>query len=229
MAARLGCLVSSAGSGRTTLSDSRTVRCQTHASKPRPPTARVSPDYPHHPSTVPCPLPRWIGTGASVDCFPVHPAFPVVPAGRHPYLHFRGLVRLYSRYGPLDRSPPRRPSSRGSDPASHPARPLVSYQINRQLSGWNLSSTGDTRLRKAQNKSRTFAWQKLASVVDWFSASEKGRMIGLHMSLRNKMDRPLPKRQAGKVALTTAPTKLRRFTFFAWTARNPLKSPESDE
>ena len=38
--------------------------------------------------------------------------------------------------GSLNR--PRRPSSRGSDPASHPARPLVSYQINRQLSGWNL-------------------------------------------------------------------------------------------
>ena len=74
------------------------------ASKPRPPTARVSPDYPHHPSNVPFPIPRWIGTGASVDCFPVHPAFPVVPAGRHPYLHFRGLLRLYSRYGPLDRS-----------------------------------------------------------------------------------------------------------------------------
>src|SRR5208337_339463 len=33
---------------------------------------------------------------------------------------------------------PSRPSSRGSGPASHPARPLVSYQINRQLSGWNL-------------------------------------------------------------------------------------------
>ena len=30
------------------------------ASKPRPPTARVSPDYPHHPSNVPFPLPRWI-------------------------------------------------------------------------------------------------------------------------------------------------------------------------
>src|SRR5271157_3173026 len=38
--------------------------------------------------------------------------------------------------GSLNR--PRRPSSRGSGPASHPARPLVSYQINRQLSGWNL-------------------------------------------------------------------------------------------
>src|SRR5208283_1269670 len=78
-------------------------------------------------------------TGASVDCFPVHPAFPVVPAGRHPYLHFRGLLRLHSRYGPLDRSTAqRRPLSRGSGPASRPAKPLVSYQINRQFSGWNL-------------------------------------------------------------------------------------------
>ena len=37
--------------------------------------------------------------------------------------------------GSLNR--PRRPLSRGSNPASHPAKPLVSYQINRQLSGWN--------------------------------------------------------------------------------------------
>jgi len=35
-------------------------------------------------------------------------------------------------------SRPRRPLSRGSGPASRPAKPLVSYQINRQLSGWNL-------------------------------------------------------------------------------------------
>jgi hypothetical protein len=28
--------------------------------------------------------------------------------------------------------------SRGSSPAGYPAEPLVSYQINRQLSGWNL-------------------------------------------------------------------------------------------
>src|SRR3979411_658716 len=31
-----------------------------------------------------------------------------------------------------------RPLSRGSSPAGYPAEPLVSYQINRQLSGWNL-------------------------------------------------------------------------------------------
>ena len=32
----------------------------------------------------------------------------------------------------------KRPLSRGSSPAGYPAEPLVSYQINRQLSGWNL-------------------------------------------------------------------------------------------
>jgi hypothetical protein len=34
--------------------------------------------------------------------------------------------------------PPGRPLSRGSGPAGYPAEPLVSYRINRQLSGWNL-------------------------------------------------------------------------------------------
>ena len=33
-------------------------------------------------------------------------------------------------------SRPRRPLSRGSGPSGHPAKPLVSYQINRQFSGW---------------------------------------------------------------------------------------------
>ena len=31
----------------------------------------------------------------------------------------------------------KRPLSRGSSPAGYPSEPLVSYQINRQLSGWN--------------------------------------------------------------------------------------------
>ena len=48
-------------------------------------------------------------------------------------------IRLHSRYGPLACSTrPRRPSSRGFDPAGRPATPLVSYQSHRQLSGWNL-------------------------------------------------------------------------------------------
>ena len=42
--------------------------------------------------------------GARVDCFPAHTAFPKWQEGRHPHCHFRGLLRLYSRYGPSDRS-----------------------------------------------------------------------------------------------------------------------------
>src|SRR3954465_16002946 len=68
----------------------------------QPQSRRVSPDDPHHLSNVPCPVPRRIETGACVDCFPAHTAFPVSQAGRHPHLHFRGLLRLHARYGPLD-------------------------------------------------------------------------------------------------------------------------------
>jgi hypothetical protein len=51
----------------------------------------------------------------------------------------QGLLRLYSRYGPPDRSGAhRRPLSRGSNPCGYPHKPLVSYRINRQLSGWIL-------------------------------------------------------------------------------------------
>src|SRR6185503_7804487 len=53
----------------------------------QPPSGRVSPADPHHPSSVPCPVPRRIETGACVDCFPAHTAFPVSQAGRHPHLH----------------------------------------------------------------------------------------------------------------------------------------------
>jgi hypothetical protein len=77
--------------------------------------------------------------GARVDCFPAHAAFPKWQEGRHPHCHFRGLLRLHSRYGPPDRSAAlRRPLSRGSSPCGRPPEPLVGYQINRQLSGWNL-------------------------------------------------------------------------------------------
>src|SRR5258708_21799334 len=37
----------------------------------------------------------------------------------------------------------KRPLSRGSSPAGYPAEPLVSYQINRQFSGWNLPPLDD--------------------------------------------------------------------------------------
>ena len=88
--------------GRTTLSDSRSVRRQMRRWSCELQPKRASPDYPCHPSSVPCPHTPADRTGACVDCFPVHAAFPVTQAGRHPHLHFRGLLRLYSRYGPLN-------------------------------------------------------------------------------------------------------------------------------
>ncbi len=42
--------------------------------------------------------------GMKAKGFPAHSAFPVIQADRHPRLHFRGLLGLHSRYGPLDRS-----------------------------------------------------------------------------------------------------------------------------
>ena len=125
--------------GRMTLSDSR--QCRRLSATLRP--------LPSHPTG----LPRLRGlrfrraepttpadrAGAHVDYFPAHTAFPKWQEGRHPHCHFRGLLRLYSRYGPPDRSAAqRRPLSRGSSPCGYPHEPLVSYRINRQLSGWNL-------------------------------------------------------------------------------------------
>ena len=77
--------------------------------------------------------------GARVDCFPADAAFPKWQEGRHPHCHYRGLLRLHTRYGPPGSlSRPRRPLSRGSDPASYPPEPLASFRTYRQLSGWNL-------------------------------------------------------------------------------------------
>src|SRR6476620_8658937 len=44
-------------------------------------------------------------------------------------------------------SRPRRPLSRGFGPAGCPSEPLVSYQLNRQLAGWNLPPLVDRALR----------------------------------------------------------------------------------
>jgi hypothetical protein len=77
---------------------------------------------------------------------PSHAAFPELWAGRHPHCPFRGLLRLHSRYGRHACSTARhaegvrcttRPLSRGFDGAGCPATPPVSYQLNRQLAGWN--------------------------------------------------------------------------------------------
>jgi hypothetical protein len=64
-------------------------------------------------------LPQWVGWSASALSLsrPAQASLTLRPAG--------SLSR------------PRRPLSRGFGPAGYPTEPLVSYRINRQLSGWN--------------------------------------------------------------------------------------------
>src|SRR6516165_8485076 len=60
------------------------------------------------------------------------------------------MERVCRPIGPLDRR--KRPSSRGFGPSGCPSKPLVSYQINRQLSGRNPPPLGGTRLRGAPKR-----------------------------------------------------------------------------
>src|SRR5436309_3106063 len=73
-------------------------------SKPRPPTTTGLPRLPASPFQRAVPTTPADQTGACVDCFPVCAAFPALPSGRRPHHNFRGVLRLLSRYGPLDRS-----------------------------------------------------------------------------------------------------------------------------
>ena len=76
-------------------------------------------------------------TGARVDCFPVHAAFPVLQAGRHPHLYFRGLLGFTRVTARRIAQPPKAAFVTRLQPSGCPSRPLVSYRTNRQFSGWD--------------------------------------------------------------------------------------------
>ena len=59
-------------------------------------------------------------------------------------------------------SRPRRPLSRGSGPSGYPAEPLVSYQINRQFSGWLLPPQV-IRAFRAHCQLQTLRWRRAAA------------------------------------------------------------------
>jgi hypothetical protein len=84
----------------------------------------------------PCGLPRFAGGSASASLLsrPAQALLALRPVG------------LLNR--------PRRPLSRGFDPAGYPAKPLVSYQGNRQFPGWNLPPLVKRAFRGALHNSR---------------------------------------------------------------------------
>ena len=93
--------------------------------------------------------------GGSYRCvsvsFSVRAAFPNYLVGRHPRRHFRGLLKLHSRYGLQDCSPAYGGLlSRGSSPASYPTKPLGSYHVLPTSTWVNPPFTGDLRRWGAQ-------------------------------------------------------------------------------
>jgi hypothetical protein len=97
---------------------------------PEPPPEATLRPLPSHQTGLPrllgLPFRRAVPTtpadraGARVDCFPVRAAFPKWQEGRHPHCHFRGLLRLHSRYGPPDRS-----AAQGNLCHEAPAQPVT--------------------------------------------------------------------------------------------------------
>jgi hypothetical protein len=71
-------------------------------SRPLPSPLTGLPRLPEPPFRRAVPTTQADRAGARVDCFPAHTTFPKWQEGRHPHSHFRGLLRLHSRYGPPD-------------------------------------------------------------------------------------------------------------------------------
>ena len=129
-----------------TLSDARQHRRPSRRWGRKPRAERASPDDPHHPSSVPCPLPRRIETGARVGSFPVPRGLPRISGGSASAtsLSRPAQASLALRpAGSLNR--PRRPLSQGFDRAGYPAGPLASYQTKPTTLWVEPSSTGDAR------------------------------------------------------------------------------------
>ena len=119
------------------------------ASKLRPPTGRVSPDYPHCPSNVPCLIPRWTERVlASISSPSARPSPNLRRVGVHDFTFeaCSGFTRVTARW---IAQPPEAAFVTRLQPSRLPS------QTARQLPGpstppWvDPSSTGNTRRRGA--------------------------------------------------------------------------------
>jgi hypothetical protein len=127
-------------------------------SKVAPSTPARPRDYAHRPVHRAVPTTSASRMGAPVDCFPICAASPKFRRVGARVSTFEACSAPgsrsggHSRYADISLNRPRRPLSRGFDPASRPVKPLISYQINRQLSGWRLPPLA-MRPRGAENPS----------------------------------------------------------------------------
>ena len=115
---------------------------------------------------------------------PSRAAFPGSQAGRRPRLHFRGLLRLHSNYGPLDRS-----TAQGGlchRASIHPVtriNRLSATRSNRQLSGWFLPPLV-IRAFWAHYDREKYKWRHL--VENFFCQIKAFRRIGTRYEKTDK-------------------------------------------
>jgi hypothetical protein len=141
---------------RTTLSDSHLgrrllrVEAATLAQDRSPPITRP-------PSRRAAPTTSADRAGTRVDCFPAHAAFPKWQEGRHPHCHFRGLLKLHSRYRPPDRSVAHGDPCHEAPalPVTRPSRLSATRSIDNSLGGSSSPSFG---LEGAENLGSTPAF-----------------------------------------------------------------------
>jgi hypothetical protein len=124
----------------TTLSDSRQGRRRSATLRSLPSPMTGLPRLPESPFRRAEPTTPAERTGACVDCFPAHAAFPKWQEGRLPHCHFRGLLRLYSRYGPPDRSAAKSDLCHEAPalPVTRPSRSSATRLIDKFLGGFFL-------------------------------------------------------------------------------------------
>ena len=106
-------------------------------SRPLPSPTTGLPRLPASPFQRAVPITPANRTGAFVDYFPVHAAFPAFWPGRHPHYGFRGLLRFHSRYGPLDCSTARSGLCHEASARSvaRPGRSSATRSIDNSLGG----------------------------------------------------------------------------------------------
>ena len=134
----------------TPLSDSRPTHRLKAMVEMRPPTGRVSPDYPCHPSNVPCPLPRRTEQGhASMACLFVRPS----PSTRRVGVRIgsfeacSGCTRVTAR---RIAQPPRAAFVTRLRPGQSPSRTARQLPDSSTIIRVEPPSTSNTRLRGAR-------------------------------------------------------------------------------
>lgn len=119
---------------------------------PRPPTQTGLPRLPAPPFQRAVPTTPMDRTGACVDCFAVRAAFPVIQAGRHPYLPFEACSDFTHVTARWIAQPPKATfvtRLRPDQLLNQAARQLPDQSTTLWVGS---SSTGNTRRRGAPNK-----------------------------------------------------------------------------